>query len=203
MASLSEEAPRSEAPKKRGLQLNRNLILGLTLTGVYSFANNIYSTNVFPNFLLEVAGGNTFLFGIAEGLQGLSQLVTAFPIGYLADKYKRKYLLWFGGIVWLIFIALQVYATKEAERDSMKCFLMLCVVLALGGVNNAIVGGPMMALLDDSVEAGYRSDMELYYSVIWNVSSLAGPIVALVLFYTTKNEWTMDEEKVSCRWGAR
>ena len=60
-----------------------------------------------------------------------------------------------------------------------------------------------MALLDDSVEAGYRSDMELYYSVIWNVSSLAGPIVALVLFYTTKNEWTMDEEKVSCRWGAR
>ena len=120
-----------------------------------------------------------------------------------ADKYKRKYLLWFGGIVWLIFIALQVYATKEAERDSMRCFLMLCVVLALGGVNNAIVGGPMMALLDDSVEAGYRSDMELYYSVIWNVSSLAGPIVALVLFYTTKNEWTMDEEKVSCRWGAR
>ena len=85
----------------------------------------------------------------------------------------------------------------------MKCFLMLCVVLALGGANNAIVGGPMMALLDDSVEAGYRSDMELYYSVIWNVSSLAGPIVALVLFYTTKNEWTMDEEKVSCRWGAR
>ena len=70
-----------------------------------------------------------------------------------ADKYKRKYLLWFGGIVWLIFIALQVYATKEAERDSMRCFLMLCVVLALGGVNNAIVGGPMMALLDDSVEA--------------------------------------------------
>ena len=87
MTSLSEEASRSEAtPKQRGLQLNRNLVLGLTLTGVYSFANNIYSTNVFPNFLLEVAGGNTFLFGIAEGLQGLSQLVTAFPIGYLGKS---------------------------------------------------------------------------------------------------------------------
>ena len=87
MATLSEEASRSEAaPKQRGLKLNRNLVLGLTLTGVYSFANNIYSTNVFPNFLLEVAGGNTFLFGIAEGLQGLSQLVTAFPIGYLGKS---------------------------------------------------------------------------------------------------------------------
>ena len=42
---------------KRRLKLNQNLILGFTLTGVFSFANNIYATNVFPNFLLEVAGG--------------------------------------------------------------------------------------------------------------------------------------------------
>lgn len=72
---------------KRRLKLNQNLILGFTLTGVFSFANNIYATNVFPNFLLEVAGGNTVLFGLAEALSGLSQLVAAFPIGYLADKY--------------------------------------------------------------------------------------------------------------------
>lgn len=42
--------------------------------------------NVLPVFLLQVAGGNTLLFGLAEGLQGLSQLLTAFPIGLLADK---------------------------------------------------------------------------------------------------------------------
>lgn len=27
---------------KSGLKLNRNLVLGLTMTGVFSFANNIY-----------------------------------------------------------------------------------------------------------------------------------------------------------------
>ena len=40
-----------------------------------------YATNVFPVFLLEVAGNDTFKFGVAEGLQGLSQLVTVLGHG--------------------------------------------------------------------------------------------------------------------------
>ena len=43
--------------------------------------------------------------------------------------------------MWLIFIALQVYATKEAERlhEISSCS---CIVLALGGVNSASWVGP-------------------------------------------------------------
>ena len=78
---------------------------------------------------------------------------------------------------------------------------MLLHRFGAGRGEQCIVGGPMMAPWT-TAGGGVRSDMELYYSVIWNVSSLAGPIVALVLFYTTKNEWTMDEEKVSWSIGA-
>ena len=56
------------------------------------------------------------------------------------------------------------------------CFVILCVVLALGGLTNGIIGGPLNALLDDSVEAGFRSDMEMYYGIIWNVASIVGPV---------------------------
>ncbi len=61
--------------------LNHNVIFGLCLIGAFSFANNIFQTNVFPNFLLEVANDDKVLFGMAEALQGLAQLVMAFPIG--------------------------------------------------------------------------------------------------------------------------
>ena len=159
---------RAKKEKKRLKLDNRNLILGLLLTGVFSLANNISATNVFPVFLLEVAGNNTFKFGIAEGLQGLCQLVTAFPIGWAADRYKRKYLLWLGGVLWFALIALQGWATYHATASSTGSFIQLCIVLGIGGVTNGIIGGPLMALLDDSVEAGFRSDMELY------VSSFAG-----------------------------
>ena len=173
---IETSSPKKQKKKKKRLKLNQNLILGFTLTGAFSFANNIYATNVFPNFLLEVAGGNTVLFGLAEAVQGITQLVAAFPIGYLADKYKRKYLLWFGGCVWIVYIGLLVYATYYAERNSIRCFVILCVVLALGGLTNGIIGGPLNALLDDSVEAGFRSDMEMYYGIIWNVASIVGPV---------------------------
>ena len=108
---------------------------------------------------------------------------------------KRKYLLWFGGGVWTAYIGLLGYATYYAHRSSMKCFVILCAVLALGGLTNGIVGGPLMALLDDSVEAGFRSDMEMYYSVIWNLASIVGPIVALVSFSVIGNQWNLQEMK--------
>ncbi|QDZ20459.1 MFS general substrate transporter [Chloropicon primus] len=196
MASVEGTGREGGTTGKSGLKLNRNLLLGFTLTGVFSFANNIYSTNVFPVFLLKVADGNTLLFGLAEGLQGLAQLVTAFPIGWLADKYKRKYLLWAGGLLWIIFIGLLAYATDIATQDSMRSFIILCVALSIGGVTNGIVGGPLMALLDDSTPAGYRSDMELYYGVIWNIASIAGPIVSLISFAEGENEWTMEQMKL-------
>lgn len=123
-------------------------------------------------------------------------LVASLTFSLLLSKYKRKYMLWLGGCLWLVFIAVQVYATHNAEMNSMKCFTLLCVALSIGGVTNGIVGGPMMALLDDSVEAGYRSDMEMYYSIIWNLASIVGPCVALLSFYLTKNNWTMEEEKL-------
>jgi len=77
----------------------------------------------------------------------------------------------------------------------MRCFSLLCVALALGGVTNGIAGGPLMALLDDSVEAGFRSDMEMYYSTISSLASIAGPVVALVSFAIIGNSWSLGQMK--------
>ena len=70
---------------------------------------------------------------------------------YLADKYRRDRLVWVGGVLAFVYLALQVYAVHHATKASVPCFVILCVVLGLQGISNGILGGPVMALLDDSV----------------------------------------------------
>merc|ERR1719329_84141 len=70
-------------------------------------------------------------------------------------------------------------------------FIMLCSALALQGVCDGIIGGPMVALMDDSFPSGYRAEVETWNMVTYEAAGSVGPLVALGVFMYLGNHWSM------------
>mmetsp|Transcript_8426 Transcript_8426/g.9464 ORF Transcript_8426/g.9464 Transcript_8426/m.9464 type:complete len:87 (-) Transcript_8426:38-298(-) len=57
-----------------------NIVHGLTATALYGLGPGLYQFSVLPSFILLV-GGSNFDVGFAEGLQGISNMISALPAG--------------------------------------------------------------------------------------------------------------------------
>ena len=188
---------------------NHNVILSFVLCVVSGVADSIWSSVVLSGFLLALAGkmgqskeGNTFVGG-AEAAQGLTQLVTALPVGYLADTWGKSKTVRLGGILMLITIGLTMGALIDVKRHAdesptaaTRSYIILVVALALWGVISGIANGPSQALFSDSVPKGKRSELLTWLFSCYLMSSTVGPIVSIVLILTVSANaevWSINE----------
>jgi MFS family permease len=191
---------------------NYNVRLSLALCVVSGIADSIWGTVVLSGFLVALAQemgrsleGNT-LVGVAEAGQGLTQLIAALPVGYLADTIGKAKVVRFGGGLMLATIALTLAALlvirrQVDEEDSSisaanKSYMLLVAALALWGVVSGISLGPCQALYADSVPKGKRSEMLTWLYVCYLVSSAVGPLVSIALLLTVSNNqanWSIQE----------
>ena len=188
---------------------NHNVILSLALCVVSGIADSIWSSVVLSGFLLALAGkmgqskeGNT-LVGGAEAAQGLTQLVTALPVGYLADTWGKSRTVRLGGMLMLVTIGLTMGALIDVKRHAdesttaaKRSYIILVIALAFWGIISGIANGPSQALFSDSVPKGKRSEMLTWLFSCYLMSSTVGPIVSIALILTVSakaEEWSINE----------
>lgn len=168
-----------------------NVIYGLAATGLYSVGSGLFQYTVLPSFILAVSGSK-FGVGFAEGLQGVSTMLSALPAGYLADKFSRKVCIRLGSVLQFVSSGVLLAAVVVAEPGSHQAYALLCVSLSLSGICDGIVSGPLLALMDDSCPAGRRSDVETANSVMMAAAQSVGLLLGLVVFLKVGNHWSLD-----------
>lgn len=173
---------------------NHNVICSLFLTFFFGFGSGLYQQTVLPGFLLFV-GGDNLAIGFAEGLQGIANMISAFPAGWVADKYTRTAVVRFGCILEFLLGGLFIWAVVISAPGSTSSYGLICVALTLQGICDGIVGGPLMALMDDSVPAGARSQINTWQSVVAQLASASGPLLAATLFVNHGDTWAIDTMK--------
>eukprot|EP00439_Symbiodinium_sp_Y106_P063968 s1172_g9.t7 len=172
-----------------------NVLCGLCATGFYCTGAGLFQMTVLPSFILLV-GGSNFDVGFAEGLQGLTNLIFALPVGYIADKWSRRACIRIGASLSLLSGACLLLAVLLATADNSTAFAILCAALGLQGICDGIMNGPLVALMDDSCPAGRRSDVETMNAVVYGAASSVGPLVGLVVFLYAGNTWSLSSMKI-------
>jgi MFS family permease len=188
---------------------NHNVILSFLLCIVSGIADSIWISVVLSGFLLALAGamgdasqGNT-LVGTAEAVQGVTQLVTALPIGYCADIYGKAKTVRLGAILMLVTIALTLWALVDVRRNAedsphaaRRSYIVLVVALGFWGVVCGFANGPSQALFADSIRQGRRSEMLTWLYSCYLLCSAIGPLVSIVMILTVSASaevWSLSE----------
>jgi MFS family permease len=188
---------------------NHNVILSLVLCVFSGVADSIWSSVVLSGFLLALAGkmgqskdGNT-LVGGAEAAQGLTQLITALPVGYLADTWGKSKTVRLGGFLMLMTIGLTMFAlidvknhADESAASAKRSYVVLVIALAFWGIISGVANGPSQALFSDSVPRGRRSEMLTWLFSCYLLSSTVGPIISIALLLTISAKaevWSIKE----------
>lgn len=123
--------------------------------------------------------------GFVKGIQGLVQLLCAFPAGYAADCTRRDRILILAGIVGVVASVLTAMAFELADM------LLIYVAFGLWGAFTAFQSSAMEALFADSVPMGQRSAPFTLKYVIRNVALVLGPTSAMLLLWKYGDVWTL------------
>jgi MFS family permease len=130
----------------------------------------------------------------------MATLISAFPVGYLADKHGRSPMIAVGGAMSIVAAFSTAYVVWVAAEEDAKghgppdwALPTLAGCMVIWGISGGIVTGPAQALYADSISHGERSTWYTYLFAAWLVSSAIGPGVAVVLFKMYGNGWTLTE----------
>lgn len=178
----------TEPPKR----ISRNVYLTLVMCAVWGLADSIWNGTILAAWLYLLSNGKNAAVGYVEAASGLSNLVVALPLGYLADKIGRSPVIKFAGLLFFSATALTAYSVLYQPVDD---FLWLTISMCLWGVGGAIFNGPSQALFADSIPTGERSK---WYSRLFSsylIPGIIGPIVCIILFHVFGNNWTFEEIK--------
>jgi len=142
------------------------------------------------------------LVGAAEAAYGISELLFALPIGYVADKWSMAGTVRVGGVLMLAAIAVTMWAVDVGSRDttdvdaSRRSYDALVAAMVAWGVTGGVMNGPTQSLFAASLPRGKRTEGFSYLYAAYLVASCAGPLVTLVMFSklsTKYKDWTTEE----------
>lgn len=214
---------------------NRNVILALLWGVTAGVADSIWANTILSGFLLALAqamhhhhhnsddnseqqhddnddNDNNTLVGTAEAIQGIAMLLSALPVGLIADWFGKARVVAYGGVLFAITIGIHLIALVKAKRavdcyddddddsttttDQAKhAYQWMLVALALWGIGQGIVEGPAQALFADSIPQGQRSALMTWQYTSYLLSSMVGPIVGVVMLARrgTEESWSLAE----------
>lgn len=177
-------------------EVNHNVFLTLLLDFLYGISDSLWGGTVFAAYLKILAGNRNEPVGNIEAVNGLAVLLSALPVGYLADRYGRSIVIK-GGSVLFIFTAmghaalLRWIGTNPSEGHKERDTILLGLIMALWGIGGGIVSGPCQALFADSTPVGERTQYYFYMMVCYSMASCLGPVLSICLFQTLGDEWSL------------
>jgi MFS family permease len=179
-------------------RLNHNVALNLLLCVLYGISDSLWGGTVFAGYLKRLGRGRNTPVGNVEAANGLAGLLSALPVGCLADRVGRARIVRAGGVLLLATAAAHASLLTwiggdddAAARRRRGALVGLTVVMVLWGVAGGIVNGPAQALYADSTPAGERSKYYTYLFAAYVLSSCVGPLISILLFQTVGDDWNL------------
>jgi MFS family permease len=186
------------------LKLNYNVFLNLVLAALYGISNSIWNGTAYAAYLKKLGNNSNGPLGNIEAVSGLSSLLVALPMGYIADKIGRAKVIRAGGLMMLVTIVAQMLVlewvgTEEDDHGQPKAISydrnvalwMMGIIMAFWGIGDGVVNGPCNALFADSTPEGQRTRFFNYLFVSYTAASSCGPIVSIILFQTLGDVWDL------------
>lgn len=178
------------------IRVNHNVLLNLVLAVLYGISGSLWNGTAYAAYLKKLGRDKNGPFGDIEAVYGLATLVTALPVGYLADRWGRSKVITAGGILLLVSTVFQTWimewvGVNPDVRKTDAALWLLAVVNMAWGIGDGVVQGPCSALFADSTPKGKRSAYYNYLFACYTGASAVGPLVSIVLFQKLGNDWSM------------
>ena len=177
----------------KGKMVSRNVPLVLAFSFLYNLASGIFGFAVLSAYLYTVTDSSNMKVGLAEGIQGVVQVLFGLPLGVLSDRAGRRWPLRIASILGMLFIvstAAVLFATPLAADHQ---FTLLCCCLALLGAFRGAWTGSVEAIYADSVPTAHRARFTTYKFMVRVSSSAGGPATSILLFSVLGDRWTLRE----------
>ena len=185
--------------------MNHNVRLTLWFTFLEGSAVGTWAFTVLSGYLYQITGGSNSKVGLAEGIQGVVQVVVALPAGWASDRYGRSVVLKVSAFVQLLAIALTIFTlftTNALVTDNL--FGFMCVSVGMWGLFQGMYRGSLDSIFADSIPTRGRSRMRTLKYSLSILALTTGPLVGIGLFVWQGDTWTKDELAVvfACGVGA-
>ncbi len=183
----SSSSSSSSSSRKKASIWNRNVGVIMLYTFVVQMARSIWQSQILSIYLYDLCG-DMRVVGYIEGVQGVCRLVTALITGYVVDNClsKRKNAaLRFTCLYGIVLFASAAYCTLM-WRKTWIWYVILAMYSPQRSMQMSVVG----VIFADSMRTGDREIVYTVYRVVSNVGSLVGPIVQIVFFYFSGDDWS-------------
>ena len=181
--------------------MNHNVFLNLVLAALYGLSGSLWNGTAYVAYLKKLGHNKNGPLGDIEAVSGLATLVTALPVGYLADRLGRSKVITAGGFILLCTTMLQFGVMEWVGADpggkqTDTALILLGAIMWFWGIGDGVVEGPCSALYADSTPKGERSVYYNYLFACWSGASAVGPLVSIILFQTLGDDWSLTNLRV-------
>lgn len=198
-SSTGDEAPRRCVKKKRNLYVYTLIVFSR------GFGLGAWSGTSLAAFLQHVCAGRDYGLGIASGALGMSQLLFAFPLGYIGDKRRRRraLLLRIAAAVQVGAVGVLLAAVSLKDPDHAgsgvgggamphrrEQLWLLVLALSMLGFVMASMQSVGQSVLADSIKTRRREGPYTQVAMARNLGNSLGPLVALWIFVDSGNVWS-------------
>ncbi|KAL7578398.1 hypothetical protein ACA910_012796 [Epithemia clementina (nom. ined.)] len=153
-------------------------------TGFAFAGRSIWIQSVLSAFVYFLKN-NMEAVGYITAVMGLSQLLCSFPAAFVADSYRRDFMLKISAVVGVAAVVATLYAMHTLD------YLHLVFALIIWGCCWGIANTSLAALFADSVPTGQRSHYFTQRATLVTLGFSAGPVVSLVMFAALGDEWNI------------
>ena len=179
--------------------VNKNVMVILFLSFLYSLTDSLWDGTVLTTYLIEIDSSRNEYIGYMEAIRAFSNLISIFPVYVLSERYGRSFVLKFAGMLNFYGVVLNtvlILYVGDGEDLSQKgtdmVFRLYYLVMVLEGTINSVLQGPVISLFADSVTMAYRSDFFVVQYIIFILASFLGPLVSIIFFSIWGNSFQID-----------
>lgn len=167
--------------------MNWNLRLAYLNTVFFGIALGIFQT-AFAVFITQGLSQPNAILGGLFTASGVTSTIFILPSGYLADKYRRDFVIRIAVIFGVLAPLLLIIATFYAETPQIALNILIISQLS-GGIAWGLAGPASQALIADSIKTGNRSKYFASLRFYEEVAFTIGPFIALILTIIFGDTW--------------
>jgi len=182
----AEEILRGKQMTKGKTALNTNILYGYLFCFFDSVAFGIWASSTVSAYIFRLTDSK-IVVGNLEAVQGLATLISAPLCGWLADKYRRDYILKIAAVCDMATTGVLVYLIWRLNNITY-----FYPTLALLGFFSDFRGASLEAIFADSMSNEERSAVYSRRTIIRCLGKSIGPTINIVLFMHYGNEWSLE-----------
>ncbi len=161
---------------------NYNVKLVFMFTFLQAIGSGIWMGNVLSSYIYLLSNSSNILLGLTSLAMGLTMTVVVLPAGYLADKFRRD---------WILRIAAILGACSLIVLLFSNTLRGIVISLVFWGLFQGFTRPALEAIFADSVPSGGRSKIYSWRNFIMQLAGATGPFLNVGLFWLLGDEWEL------------